>query len=669
MRSLATFVLLVSVSGSQADVKQGGVNSITKVVQMLGDMLAKAKMSKNNEEIGFAEFTQWCTDEKANLANSIKVEAESIETFSNSVAKLQSDIRTLGADIGTLNADLAKFHSDLKADKRQREKDHAEFLAEEQDFSESVDAIERAIQVLQKQNYDRKGSASALLQVTESAQLPIDAKAMIQAFMAMDDVAPNSPEANAYEFQSTSIVDMLKRLRDEFNTKYTDAQKEEMNAKHASDMVQQDLTDSIENAERDIAEKTTQKESKAEAMAQDKKELAQSTATKKEDEKTLSDTTAECQEKKMSFQDKQDLRAEEIEAIQKAIEILSDPEAMDGAKHLNLAQTSQQATSLAQFLNAADSKGIRLKVMDFVEKRAKKLHSKDLELLVQKMEADPFAKVKQMIEAMITRLLGEANEDAQHEGFCDKEMGQSKITRSKLTEDIDALTAAVDQGQAQILFLKQDVSKLTAEVADLDASMVESTKLRNTEKAKNADTVEDAKQAIGAVQAATAVLKDFYKAAATATALVQKARPKHEEGMQTFGDAFTGQQEEAGGVLALLETILADFSNLKADTDAAEAAAQRAYDDFMTEAKRNKATKQKAIEMDEADKVAAEAKLQSDTNDLKSTQDQLLAAERYHATLVPQCVDKGQTFEERAASRQEEIQSLKEALRILSAEE
>lgn len=143
MRSLATFVLLVSVSGSQADVKQGGVNSITKVVQMLGDMLAKAKMSKNNEEIGFAEFTQWCTDEKANLANSIKVEAESIETFSNSVAKLQSDIRTLGADIGTLNADLAKFHSDLKADKRQREKDHAEFLAEEQDFSESVDAIEQ----------------------------------------------------------------------------------------------------------------------------------------------------------------------------------------------------------------------------------------------------------------------------------------------------------------------------------------------------------------------------------------------------------------------------------------------------------------------------------------------------------------------------------------------
>merc|ERR1719487_2985427 len=194
-------------------------------------------------------------------------------------------------------------------------------------------------------------------------------------------------------------------------------------------------------------------------------------------------------------------------------------------------------------------------------KRAKKLHSKNLELLAQKLEADPFAKVKQMIESMISRLLNEANEDAQHEGFCDKEMGQSKITRSKLTEDIDALTAAVDEGQAQILLLKQESSKLTQEVADLDAAMIEATKLRNTEKAKNKETIEDAKQAIGAVQAATAVLKDFYKAASTATALMQ-AKPKHEEGMQTFGDQFTGQQEEAGGVMALLEVISADFSNV-----------------------------------------------------------------------------------------------------------
>jgi hypothetical protein len=666
-RGVAAIAFLAGICCASAGETAGGVQ---KVIQMMGDMLAKAKMEKNTEEINFAEFSTWCKDEKVNLAKSIKTEGETIETLSNGIGKLESDIKGLGSEISTLQADLAKFDADLKAQVSQRKKDHEAFLSESQDFSESVDAIERAIAVLQKQAFDRPGSSSALLQVSESAQLPQNAKAMLQAFMGMmdSDAAPGSPEANGYEFQSGSVIDMLKKLRDDFSNKLGESQKEEMNAKHAADMVVQDLTDSVENTKRDVGEKTVQKENKAEAMAKSKKELGQATASKKEDETTLADMKAECFEKKLSFDDKQKLRAEEIEAIQKAIEILSDPDAMSGAKHLALVQ-STKATALAQFLNVAstDSEGIRVKVREFLTKRAKKLNSKNLELLLQSLQADPFAKVKKMIDSMITRLLNEANEDAAHEGFCDKEMGQSKITRNKLTEDIDALSAAVDEGQAQIMLLKQEGSKVTQEVADLDAAMLESTKLRNTEKAQNKATVEDATQAVGAVQAATAVLKDFYKAASTATALMQ-AKPKHEDGMQTFGEKFQGQQAEAGGVMALLEVIESDFSNIIADTNAAEAAAAKSYDDFMTEAKRNKATKQRTIEMDESDKIAAESKLQSDTSDLKSTQDQLLAAERYHATLAPQCVDKGQTFDERASSRREEIQSLKEALQILGGQ-
>jgi len=646
--------------------QEQGSNSVHKVVQMLSDMLAKAKSEKNAEEVAYAEFSTWCTDEKANLVKAIAAETESIETLSAKIDKLASEVKTLGEEIGALQADITKFEADTKAAVAQREKEHTAFLAEEQDYSESVDAIDRAIVVLQKQSYDRTGSSSALLQLQQSAQLPANAKAMIAAFVGMmsDDSETAPPEANAYEFQSGGVVEMLKKLKDEFRSKLSECQKEEMNSKHASDMVVSDLTDSAENAKKDVGEKTEEKEKKAEAGAIAKKELGQAISSKKEDESTLSSMKAECFEKKLSFDSKQQLRGEEIEAIQKAVEILSDPEAMSGVKHLSLAQTSQSGKAFAQFLSAdssnEESEGIRRKVREFLASRGKQLRSKNLELLAEKLAADPFAKVKKMIDDMITRLLEEAKSDADHEGFCDKEMGQSKITRAKLTEDIDSLDAAVEEGKAQILLLKQEITELTAEVADLDAAVIESTKLRKAEKSKNAATVEDAAAAISAVEAATSVLKEFYKAASTATALVQDSKKP-----QTFGDAYTGQQEEAGGVMALLEVILADFSNLKADTEAAESAAQNAYESFMTQAKKDKAVKLKAIEMDEADKIAAESKLSSDTNDLKSTQDQLLAAERYHANLVPQCVDQGQTFEERTGSRAAEIQSLKEALKIL----
>merc|ERR1719264_1172409 len=218
--------------------------------------------------------------------------------------------------------------------------------------------------------------------------------------------------------------------------------------------------------------------------------------------------------------------------------------------------------------------------------------------------------------------------------------------------------------------------------------------------AKNAETVKDAKAAQKAVAAATAVLKDFYKKASTATAFLQgpsgrrwglkmgvtmgseewKALgdPKmegsvdtgHKEGMQTFGEKEEGQQDKAEyGVLALLEIIQGDFANLEADTTAAEASAQKSYDTFMTESKRSQAVKEKKIAMNNSDKAQAESKLREDIADLKATQDKLLAAERYHEKLVPQCIDQGMTFEERTAAREAEIVSVKEALKILNNED
>merc|ERR1719460_1567078 len=251
-----------------------------------------------------------------------------------------------------------------------------------------------------------------------------------------------------------------------------------------------------------------------------------------------------------------------------------------------------------------------------------------------------------MIDSMITRLVKEANEDAQQEGWCDVEIGKSKVTRNKLSEDIDGLNAAVEDGKATIMALAEEIKTLTQEVADLDASVKEATKIRTEEKANNKVTVEDAEAAQKAVSAATAVLKKFYERASIATGLLQTdvTRPKmgidewnalanpnfkatgagfgqgsedkvdkgHKAGMQTFGSSYGGQQDEAGGVMAMLEVIASDFSNLEADTKAAEAQAQETYDSLMVETKKTKATKLRKVEMDEADKAAAEAKLQED---------------------------------------------------------
>jgi len=58
--------------------------------------------------------------------------------------------------------------------------------------------------------------------------------------------------------------------------------------------------------------------------------------------------------------------------------------------------------------------------------------------------------------------------------------------------------------------------------------------------------------------------------------------------------------------------------------------------------------------------------LEEKEKDLDGTQKELDAALAYYEKLKPSCVDAGVSYEDRVARRKEEIQSLQEALKILS---
>jgi len=701
--------LSVVATASAGVAQQQNVGAVQKVIQMLTDMSAKAKQERLDEQVAFARFTTWCDSQVTNLKDDIQKGAQEVESLTASVGKLGSDISAHGARLSELQTDQAKFEAEGKSTQAQREKDHTDFKAQEKDFRESVDAIEQALVILSRQAHDRPGDASAaLLQASTVQQLPAQAQSLVSAFLGMmqenkahaDPLAYAPPQANAYEFQSGGVVELLKKLRDEFRDKLTEFQKEEMNSKHASDMILLGLTDSAENAAREHEETSILKEDKRAKLAAEKKQLKGTTTVKNDNEKQFSEVTVECREKKFSFEEKQNLRSEEIEAMGKAIEIMQSPDVLGMAeKHLGLAQSSKRVAKVllqAMDAQAVQNEGVHFRVFDFLNNEGKRLHSTQLSMLAQKVMSDPFGKVRAMIEALITRMQDEAHQDAEHEAFCDKELGQSKITRDKLTIAIDSISAAIDDGKATILSLAEENAQLSKEVADLDQAMSEATDLRNKEKKANAETIKDATAAQAAVAAATAVLKDFYAKASTATAFVQApparewglktdvkmgseewnslANPGfegrvdtgHKEGMATFGEVEQGRQDEAKyGVLGLLEVISSDFARLETETSASEAEAAQSYASFMSESKVSHATKSRQVELNTESKLSAEGRLQSNTADLQATQDQLLAANRYYDKLVPQCIDRGMTWDERVSARKAEIQSLKEALRIL----
>merc|ERR1719450_2085619 len=255
----------------------------------------------------------------------------------------------------------------------------------------------------------------------------------------------------------------------------------------------------------------------------------------------------------------------------------------------------------------------------------------------------------------------EANEEAEHKGWCDTEMSTNEQTRKEKQQEVEALTAEIDELEASISKLTEELTELSKAVAALDAAVAKATQMREDEKAKNAATIKDAQEAQTAVASALTVLKDFYAKAGQATAFVQQP--------EIFDSPYKGMGGMAGGVVGMLEVIESDFARVQAETSAAEAKAVKEYEQFMHDSTVDKADMERDIQHKKVKKENEENAVVEQKVDLEGTQKKLDAALRYYDKLKPSCVDSGVSYEERVKRREEEIQSLQEALAILSGED
>jgi hypothetical protein len=257
-----------------------------------------------------------------------------------------------------------------------------------------------------------------------------------------------------------------------------------MSSRQAFEMLVQDLTAQINQATRDKDEKSEAKASKLQAKANAEGDLQDTTTTRDADSKYLADLTATCSQKASDFESRQQFRAEEIEAIEKAIEIISSGSVSGAAdKHLP-ALIHQKQESGAQ-LRSDGRSPTQQRVEGFLQAQAQKTGSRLLAALAVRVSEDPFIKVKKMIKDLIVRLMEEANEEAEHKGWCDTELSTNEQTRKEKTEGVETLHAEIDELEASIAKLTEDITELTAAVAELDAAMAKATALRTEEKAKN----------------------------------------------------------------------------------------------------------------------------------------------------------------------------------------
>jgi len=617
-----------------------GVTPVQKVIELMNGMLEKGKKEKHEEQVQYAAYAEFCKNTEAKKTEEIDAGNELIEKLNADISDNRAQVESLTADIAELEKNIATWQGDMKAANKAWQMDKERFALKNADLAESNYALDNAI----------ARAGETMTKDISLVQLFSQSSKKIQAFIAQ--------QPDAYESHSGGILETLEQLQTKFRDQKAQAETEESNAKHAFEMLTQELTAQLEQADTDKTQKLEFRSNKMEAEATAKADLQDTTATRDEDRKYLSDTMATCQHKASAFEKRQQLRAEEIEAIEKAVEIISSG-AVSGAadKHL---PAFVQKTALAQ-LRSSSHGAQQEQASEFLKIQATQLDSRMLSEIAAHAASDPFEKVKKMIKDLIVKLMEEAAAEAEQKGWCDTELSTNKQTRKEKTDAVETITAEIDELSASINKLTEDVATLTAEVASLDASMEEATQLRQAEKAKNAETISDAQQAQTAVAQALTVLKEFYAKASEATAFVQQP--------EIFDSEYKGMQSGNGGVVGMLEVIESDFARLEADTKAGEVTSQKEYDDFMTDSKVDKAAKTTSID-DKTNKKTKDTEVRSSKRtDLDGTQKELDAAMAYFDKLKPTCINTGPSYKERVAQREAEIDSLKEAVAILNGED
>merc|ERR1719217_595795 len=128
----------------------------------------------------------------------------------------------------------------------------------------------------------------------------------------------------------------------------------------------------------------------------------------------------------------------------------------------------------------------RQAVMVLLRKQGAALHSSMLASLATKIESDPFAKIKKLIQELIERMLQEAANESNQKGWCDKAIGDAEQKRDYTAEKLAALNAEMGELEARRDTLTEELDTLDKEIKELEKAQKDADTNRKEEKDENA---------------------------------------------------------------------------------------------------------------------------------------------------------------------------------------
>lgn len=651
---------------------------IGKVKQLLKDLREKVRNEGEVESVTYQKFTRWCDLEVQKCTSTIASAQQDMTNSKAQADQARAMQQTLQFELEKIQYQIAGKEKELRQAVDQRKKEHEAFQVADKQFMETLGVLGKALEIL-----SRPISKQSMLELSDALSGSLIQKQggavsndQLQSFFqsvasdgqlqdASQRLSSNAPSAPVYESKSGELKEVLAQMRDDVKANRKNLQDEEMSKAHSFEKFELALKAELAALKSKMDDR---KKALAAAQAEEARAmqaLADATALHDRTQAHLAETTATCQEKAREFEEREKSRAEELTVLGKATSLLSDEgtqaaeKRRSGGAFIAFIQTgqSQHAVKRHESLESSSNSaadGETSRVLSFLQQGSR-------------ARADPFAKVKKMMEGMIKKLLEEASEEAEHKAWCDSEIAKTKKQQHYHERNQAKFKSRLESYVAEKDTIGKKISEVSENLADMVASAEEMTKQRQKESAEAQTAIQEYAEAQAAVQKATQIISDFYEKQRRTAAMLQVNAAQPETG---FSGTTPGEKrgDAATSIIGVLEIALSDFARLQSELQTEEMTAQREYASYMQSYAVQKATAETEIKHLQEASVKVDGSIFNTKGDLANTETELKAVHEYMEELDKSCSFAGPSLEERQARRQKQLQGLQNALAIMSGE-
>eukprot|EP00747_Dinoflagellata_sp_TGD_P155744 gnl/TRDRNA2_/TRDRNA2_177604_c2_seq67.p1 gnl/TRDRNA2_/TRDRNA2_177604_c2~~gnl/TRDRNA2_/TRDRNA2_177604_c2_seq67.p1 ORF type:complete len:726 (+),score=258.22 gnl/TRDRNA2_/TRDRNA2_177604_c2_seq67:62-2179(+) len=699
MKCTVPLVTLLFASMPMHAIAQGPV---AKVVALLTELKAKAETNGKSQQQSYDKFACWCERTLTEKATEISDAKTALEEMQKLIMELKGELGTHKAEIAQLTKDIATNKQDQKDAVELRGKQNKEYDTERSDSEACIGALEMAIKAL-----TGAGEGKAFLATYHEAQLlsvVAGVKSVLKRASAQDMISDDelsivkkfvdAPEefvgrhadgmsaaqisANPfgdYAPASGQIQGILKGMYDAMTTDLEKDNVNEADKQKAYEEIMSTKKQELETLEKTLQKQTSDEADKSKQLADSQATLDDTKEQLKADEAFFADTKQGCKDKAAEWAERTRLRTEELQGINKAIQILDSPEARK--TFTKSTTTFLQLKSVRKTVKKSKMSSARTNAYSKLKAVATKYQNVALaEAAASVKTGGHFDEAIASVVEQVKLLREEEQADIDHRDRCQSAETKNKQDMADLDHEIEKTKEALGAMDDTSKELQKRIETLESQMKETKTEMKEILDSRNEEVDAFRKAMQEDMDAVDLLDKAIVSLSAFYKRNKLPLSLAQKANgPKYSVDEDkapetTFAGAdYGGRQSESSGLIGML-------SMLKEDTEKEIQTSKEDDAEAEAEYEKERGALQATYDATKATKIETETQLADLKDKIAQYEEykmqkgnELDAQKQLEKTIFEDCEWVKTEFEDRAKMRKQEMQDLLDSKNMLGGME